>query len=180
MGHKVRKDRSERAPPPKPKRFDPFKDPMSYPYPSPDLVQSPIPLCWLSPPFFPQKVTRQLFLRGVAATYAVAFISPWPQIDGLYANHGILPAHPFLRKNVNSLKYADGSVMAFQRDELTFTNCRNFPDIYEKPFEFVIKMLGINYLELFPHIFGLNVAYTMELFCAIGGLLGILCTLNTW
>ena len=41
-------------------------------------------------------LTRWLFLRLLGATYLIAFISLWTQIDGLVGSNGILPAQEYL------------------------------------------------------------------------------------
>ena len=46
--------------------------------------------------------TRTLFLRIVAVCYAMAFISLYPQIAGLYGPNGILPAYMILKTSAES------------------------------------------------------------------------------
>jgi hypothetical protein len=41
-------------------------------------------------------LSRWLFLRLLGAVYLIAFVSLWPQIDGLIGSHGILPAAEYL------------------------------------------------------------------------------------
>ena len=41
-------------------------------------------------------LARSLFLRLTGATYLVAFLSLWAQVDGLIGSRGILPAAPWL------------------------------------------------------------------------------------
>ena len=48
----------------------------------------------LAPPHY--SIAAGIFLRGLAATYAIAFASLWWQLSGLIGPEGILPAQPFL------------------------------------------------------------------------------------
>src|SRR5688500_6262400 len=42
------------------------------------------------------RLTRALFLRLLGLVYLIAFLSLWPQLDGLIGSKGILPIAPFL------------------------------------------------------------------------------------
>ena len=44
---------------------------------------------------------RTLFLRLVAVCFAMAFVSLYPQILGLYGPNGILPVYMLLKENTN-------------------------------------------------------------------------------
>jgi len=48
-------------------------------------------------------LTRQIFLRGLAVIYAIAFLSLWVQIDGLVGSRGILPVHSLLERAQSEL-----------------------------------------------------------------------------
>jgi len=42
------------------------------------------------------RLTRSLFLKGVAAVFLIAFLSMMPQVSGLIGSNGISPAHEYL------------------------------------------------------------------------------------
>ena len=46
--------------------------------------------------------TRTLFLRIVSVCYAMAFISLYPQVPGLYGPNGVLPVYMVLKQNTES------------------------------------------------------------------------------
>jgi lipase maturation factor 1 len=48
-------------------------------------------------------LTRQIFLRGLAIVYAIAFLSLRVQIDGLVGSRGILPIHSLLQRAQSEL-----------------------------------------------------------------------------
>ena len=48
----------------------------------------------VTPPTY--ETARRIFIRLLAATYLIAFVSLWVQIGGLAGSRGILPAEPFL------------------------------------------------------------------------------------
>lgn len=43
------------------------------------------------------RISRIVFLRALAAIFAIAFLSLWVQVDGLFGSEGILPAAEFLK-----------------------------------------------------------------------------------
>lgn len=51
---------------------------------------------------------RALFVRGVAATYLIAFVSFWRQAHGLIGEQGILPAGEFLERVAGLVGLAEG------------------------------------------------------------------------
>ncbi len=44
------------------------------------------------------EISRSIFLRGLGAIYAIAFLSFWTQLDGLIGENGILPAADFTKR----------------------------------------------------------------------------------
>eukprot|EP00095_Tigriopus_kingsejongensis_P005510 maker-scaffold1966_size23764-snap-gene-0.6 protein:Tk05510 transcript:maker-scaffold1966_size23764-snap-gene-0.6-mRNA-1 annotation:"lipase maturation factor 2-like" len=100
--------------------------------------------------------TRSLFVRGVAFGYAVAFISLYPQIPGLYGRRGLLPAHRQLGSGFqNAIPWTQPGLSGLL-EGLTKWNPQLLP-------------YGSSLL-------GLEISETMELFCLIGATLGALMT----
>ncbi|XP_059087112.1 lipase maturation factor 2-like [Tigriopus californicus] len=103
--------------------------------------------------------TRGLFLRGVTFCYAVAFLSLYIQIPGLYGPRGILPAEPHVSK---------GTKHGFL---WTQSGWNGFLDAVMK-WNPQLLPLGQNYL-------GLQVHETMEVFCLLGATLAAFMTFWT-
>ncbi len=97
-------------------------------------------------------MTRTLFLRICALCYAMAFLSLYPQIPGLYGPHGLLPVHGML--DASSALSSDGK--SFDYSKLT--------DL----------MKGRPTFLWLHGIFGLSPDLMMDVICLAGTFLGVL------
>ena len=108
--------------------------------------------------FRPRHLTRTLFLRVVAFSYACAFLSLYPQIAGLYGPNGVVPLHKSLQ---SPPKETDTS-------QLVWT------------FEGLVKYLASfrpNLLQTLPGQLGLSPELALDLVCLLAGGLAIALTL---
>ena len=95
--------------------------------------------------------TRTLFLRICALSYALAFLSLYPQIPGLYGPNGLLPIHGLF-----------DPASALQADGKSFD--------YGKLFD---MMKGRLTLLWFHGILGLSPDLMADLICIVGACLGV-------
>ena len=103
----------------------------------------------------PLSETRTLFLRLVSLCYAMAFLSIYPQIEGLYGPRGLLPAS-------HTLKSLPGL-----SSDVGWSNIQEW-----------LRHWHPNLLKILPSYLGIRVDLTMELLCLLGATLAMAMTIK--